>query len=80
MDALIQQKNFTNISVVQRDLALKGERVSILKNRFNDAFAILQLEKAMFNGRTLNVAVTGTNMCKATTVYHCIIITTVYFC
>ena len=27
LDALIQQENFTNISV-QRDLALKGERVS----------------------------------------------------
>ena len=30
VDALIQQENFTNISVVQRDLALKGERVSLL--------------------------------------------------
>ena len=31
VDALIEQENFTNISVVQRDLALKGERVSVLK-------------------------------------------------
>ena len=28
LDALIQQEKFTNINVVQRDLALKGERVS----------------------------------------------------
>ena len=28
VDALIQSDNFTNISVVERDLALRGERVS----------------------------------------------------
>ena len=30
VDVLIEQVNFTNISVVQRDLALRGERVSYL--------------------------------------------------
>ena len=28
VDSLIQSVNFTNISVVERDLALRGERVS----------------------------------------------------
>lgn len=31
MAILIQQMNFTNISVVQKDLALRGEKVSVLK-------------------------------------------------
>ena len=74
VDALIQQENFSNISVVQSDLALKGERVSILKTDLMMPLVILQLEKAMFNGRTLNAGVTGTNMCKVTKLF-----TTVYY-
>ena len=31
VDVLIEQVNFTNIYVVQRDLALRGERVSYLQ-------------------------------------------------
>ena len=30
VDSLIQQENFKNISIVERDLALRGERVSLL--------------------------------------------------
>lgn len=30
VDSLIQQENFNNISIVERDLALRGERVSLL--------------------------------------------------
>ena len=29
MDALINQDNFTNITIIEDDIALKGERVSV---------------------------------------------------
>ena len=65
VDALIQQENFTNISVVQRDLALKGERVSLLNCAHKietQLFLIstfVQVERVMFHGRTLSVGITG---------------------
>ena len=41
VDALIEQVNFTNISVSTRDLALRGERVSYYCN--NDSESLLHV-------------------------------------